>query len=154
MSDTIIVCPSSGAICKHAECAAGPCWAMAWEQPVRYVRAAPPPAADAVSVDGLMEAMNGPKGELDAWLEARDEAEVRAAIAAALAARGTRIDTAILRLLDERDAMERERDAVLAANRDCLLHFDVLKAERDALVAMLRDRPGVVRAALDGAKGK
>jgi hypothetical protein len=50
--------------------------------------AAPPPAANAVSVDGLMEAMNGPKGELDAWLEARDEAEVRAAIVAALAARG------------------------------------------------------------------
>jgi hypothetical protein len=55
MSETIIVCPSSGAICKHAGCAAGPCWAMEWEQPVRYVRAAPPPAADAMT-DAMVEA--------------------------------------------------------------------------------------------------
>ncbi len=85
MSDTIIVCPSSGAVCKHAGCAAGPCWAMAWEQPVRYVRAAPPPADDAVSeamVEAAWEVLYGHT------LNVEDGKRVRRAIAAALAARG------------------------------------------------------------------
>jgi hypothetical protein len=39
----------------------------------------------------------------------------------------------------ERDALVRERDAVLAANRDCLLHYDDARAERDAMAALLRE---------------
>ena len=62
----------------------------------------------------------------EAWMHARRDLERAAS------------PDAILALLDERDALVRERDAVLAANRDCLLHFDALKAERDALAAMLR----------------
>jgi hypothetical protein len=46
---------------------------------------------------------------------------------------------AILALLAERDALVRERDAVLAANRDCLLHYDDARAERDAMAALLRE---------------
>lgn len=75
---------------------------------------------------------------------------------------------AILALLDALDEVERERDAVRAANVDCVLHFDDVKAERDALAALLqRARTALAdmdRAcdrdlidaidALDGAKGE
>jgi hypothetical protein len=95
MSDTIIVCPSSGAICEHAGCAAGSCWARSWWEPVRYVRAAPPPAADAVSEAMTDAALNAWWGG-DYWRDDEDSVvaesrrSMRAAIAAALAARDTK----------------------------------------------------------------